>query len=161
VGARSCGAIGGATGRRARPPRRSPRASPAARTPAQCCCCTTPTTTPRPVPGARPPPRCRACSRRCSSAVSPPSSREVARAAARGVLHLESTLHIDPEVTLNRWLASHHTLATIASYYYDNAHFVVTLALLGWLWWKRADIYRPLRNSLVLVNALAFVVFWR
>jgi hypothetical protein len=36
----------------------------------------------------------------------------------------------------------------------------VTLGLLGWLWWRRADIYRPLRNSLVLVNLLAFVVFW-
>ena len=33
-------------------------------------------------------------------------------------------------------------------------------ALLGWLWWRRADIYRPLRNSLVLVNVIGFVVFW-
>jgi hypothetical protein len=49
----------------------------------------------------------------------------------------------------------------VVSDYYDNAHFVVTLGLLGWLWWKRADIYRPLRNSLVLVNVIAFVVFWR
>jgi membrane-associated phospholipid phosphatase len=48
----------------------------------------------------------------------------------------------------------------IVSDYYDNAHFVVTLGVLGWLWWRRADIYRPLRNSLVLVNLLAFVVFW-
>ena len=29
------------------------------------------------------------------------------------------------------------------------------------MWWRRADIYRPLRNSLVLVNVLAFIVFWR
>ena len=33
-------------------------------------------------------------------------------------------------------------------------------ALLGWLWWARADLYRPLRNTLVLVNVLAFIVFW-
>ena len=45
--------------------------------------------------------------------------------------------------------------------YYDNAHFIVTLGLLGWLWWRRADIYRPLRNTLVLANVIAFVVFWR
>ena len=32
--------------------------------------------------------------------------------------------------------------------------------MLGYLWWKRADIYRPLRNALVLVNVLAFIVFW-
>ena len=33
--------------------------------------------------------------------------------------------------------------------------------MLGWLWWRRADLYRPLRNSLVLVNVIGFVVFWR
>ena len=51
--------------------------------------------------------------------------------------------------------------ALVVSDYYDNAHFVVTFALLGWLWWARAEIYRPLRNTLLLCNALAFVVFWR
>jgi hypothetical protein len=79
---------------------------------------------------------------------------------AWGVLHLEQALHLDPELTLDRWLAGHHTLGLILSDYYDNAHFVVTLTLLGWLWWRRADLYRPLRNALVLVNVLGFVVFW-
>ena len=54
-----------------------------------------------------------------------------------------------------------HARRWLVSDYYDNAHFIVTLGLLGWLWWARADIYRPLRNTLVLVNLLAFVVFWR
>ncbi len=85
----------------------------------------------------------------------------LAIAHARDVLSLEQTLHIDPEHTLDRWLAGQHTLGLVISDYYDNAHFIVTLGLLGWLWWRRADIYRPLRNSLVLVNVLAFVVFWR
>jgi PAP2 superfamily len=90
-----------------------------------------------------------------------PLREQAAVAHARGVLHLEQSLHIDPEHTLDRWLAGHHTLGLVISDYYDNAHFVVTLGLLGWLWWRRADLYRPLRNSLVLVNVLAFVVFWR
>ncbi len=80
---------------------------------------------------------------------------------AEDVLGLERTLHLDPEHALDRWLAGHHSLGLAISDYYDNAHFVVTLSLLGWLWWRRADIYRPLRNALVLVNLLAFVVFWR
>jgi PAP2 superfamily len=84
-----------------------------------------------------------------------------ALANARGVLDLEQTLHIDPEHALDRWLAGHHTLGTVLSAYYDNAHWGLTLALLGWLWWRRYDLYRPLRNSLVLVNLLAFIVFWR
>jgi hypothetical protein len=77
-----------------------------------------------------------------------------------GVLGLERTLGIDPELGLDRWLAAHHTLGLVVSDYYDNAHFVVTLGLLGWLWWRRADLYRPLRNSLVAVNAIGFAVFW-
>jgi len=80
---------------------------------------------------------------------------------AREILSVEQSLHIDPERALDRWLAGHHTLGLLLSDYYDNAHFVVTLGLLGWLWWRRADIYRPLRNMLVLVNVLAFIVFWR
>jgi len=80
---------------------------------------------------------------------------------AQGILSLEQSLHIAPERALDRWLAGHQTLGLALSDYYDNAHFVVTLGLLGFLWWRRADLYRPLRNSLVLVNVLAFIVFWR
>jgi hypothetical protein len=89
-----------------------------------------------------------------------PLRLHVAIGHAEGILRLERSLHIDPELRLDRWLAGHHTLALILSDYYDNAHFIVTLGLLGWLWWRRADIYRPLRNALVLVNLIAFTVFW-
>jgi hypothetical protein len=88
-----------------------------------------------------------------------PLRLHAALAHAEGLLHVEQVLHVDPEQTLDSWLAGHRTLAVILSNYYDNAHFVVTFGLLGWLWWRRSDIYRPLRNSLVLVNLLAFVVF--
>jgi hypothetical protein len=84
-----------------------------------------------------------------------------ALANARGVLHLEQSLHIDPERALDRWLAHHHTLGTVLSAYYDNAHWGLTLALLAWLWWRRAELYKPLRNSLMLVNLIGFIVFWR
>jgi PAP2 superfamily len=84
-----------------------------------------------------------------------------ALAHAHDLLHVEQALHIDPELALDRWMAAHPTIGLAVSDYYDNAHFIVTLGLLGWLWWRRADIYRPLRNVLVLVNVLAFIVFWR
>jgi len=89
-----------------------------------------------------------------------PLRLHAAFAHAHDVLSFEQSLHIDPEHALDRWLAVHPTLALVISDYYDNAHFIVTLGLLGWLWWRRADIYRPLRSVLVLVNVLAFVVFW-
>jgi hypothetical protein len=89
-----------------------------------------------------------------------PLRAHAALAHGWGVLHLERSLGLDPEVALNRWLTSHHTLGLLLSDYYDNAHFIVTLGLLGWLWYRRADIYRPLRNTLIAINALGFAVFW-
>jgi hypothetical protein len=89
-----------------------------------------------------------------------PLRLHLALANSWGVLHLEQSLHLDPERSLNHWLAARHTLGLLLADYYDNAHFVVTLALLAWLWWRRADSYRPLRNSLVVVNLLGFLVFW-
>jgi hypothetical protein len=90
-----------------------------------------------------------------------PLRLNAALAHAADVLGLERSLHIDPEHALDSWLGAHRSLGLVISDYYDNAHFVVTLSLLGWLWWRRADLYRPLRNALVLVNLLAFIVFWR
>jgi hypothetical protein len=89
-----------------------------------------------------------------------PLREKLALAHGRGILSLEQELHIAPEAALNRWLAAHHTLGTLLSYYYDNAHFIVTFGLLGWLWWKRADIYRPLRSTLVAINVIGLAVFW-
>ncbi|MGI8752393.1 MAG: phosphatase PAP2 family protein [Acidimicrobiales bacterium] len=81
-------------------------------------------------------------------------------AHGRSILHLEAVLHLDPEGTLDRWLAGHHTFGLWVSTYYDNAHFVVALAVIGWLWWRHPLHYRRLRTSLVLVNVIGFVVFW-
>jgi PAP2 superfamily len=89
-----------------------------------------------------------------------PLRLHLALAHAEGILALERTLGIAPELSMDRWLAHHRTLGLAVSDYYDNAHFIVTLGLLGWLWWRRADLYRPLRNTLVLANVIGFVVFW-
>ncbi len=80
---------------------------------------------------------------------------------ARAVLSLEERLHLAPEHALDHWLAHQHVLAYIASDFYDNAIFGVTLGLAAWTWWRRPDIYRPLRNDLVLANLIGFAVFWQ
>jgi PAP2 superfamily len=89
-----------------------------------------------------------------------PLRLHAALAHGEAVLTAERSLGVAPELSLDRWLGAHHALALAISDYYDNAHFIVTLGLLGWLWWSRADIYRPLRNVLVAVNVVAFAVFW-
>jgi PAP2 superfamily len=79
---------------------------------------------------------------------------------ARDILHAERRLHLDPESALDHWLLHHHALALWVSDYYDNVHFAVTLTLVGILWLRFPRLYRPLRNTLVLTNVTAMVVFW-
>ena len=90
-----------------------------------------------------------------------PIRQATADAHARSIVHLERVLHIDPEAALNHWLAAQHTLGLWIGDYYDNAHFVVTLGLVVWLFWRRPDLYRPLRTGLVIINLIGFAVFWR
>lgn len=81
-------------------------------------------------------------------------------AHARSVVHLEAVLHLDPELAMDRWLAGHPLLGWWVSTFYDNAHFVVTLGVLGWLWWRHPGPYRPLRTALAGLNVVALAVFW-
>ncbi len=83
-----------------------------------------------------------------------------ALAHGRDIISFETSLGLAPEHSLDRWLAAHHGLGLVVSDYYDNAHFIVTLAILGLLWWRGAAVYRPMRNALVAINLLAFAVFW-
>jgi hypothetical protein len=76
------------------------------------------------------------------------------------ILHFEMRLHLDPEAAADHWLAHHPALGWLAGNYYDNAHFVITLGLIGLLWWRYPDRYRPLRNGLVLLNLTAMLIFW-
>jgi PAP2 superfamily len=78
----------------------------------------------------------------------------------QGILSFEERFHIAPEHFLDNWLTHHYVLAYISSDFYDNAIFGVTLGLAAWIWWRRPDIYRPLRNDLVLANLIGFAVFW-
>ena len=89
-----------------------------------------------------------------------PLRRNLAFSHARAVLSLEGRLGISPERSLNRWLDHHYVLAYVSSDFYDNAIFGVTLVLAAWIWWRRPDIYRPLRTNLVLANVIGFAVFW-
>jgi membrane-associated phospholipid phosphatase len=89
-----------------------------------------------------------------------PVRERLALANGAGILRIETTLHLDPEAALDHWLAAHHSLALAVSNYYDNAHFVVTIGLLAWIWWRAPGVYRPLRNSLILINVIGMLGYW-
>jgi hypothetical protein len=89
-----------------------------------------------------------------------PLRRTLAFANAHDVLSFETRFGIDPERVLDHWLAHQHVLAFLASNFYSNAIFAVTFGFAAYLWWCRPDLYRPLRNDLVLANLIGFAVFW-
>jgi hypothetical protein len=89
-----------------------------------------------------------------------PLRRAEAFGHGAAILSFEQRLGLSPERSWDHWLAQHHVLAYIASDFYDNAIFGVTFGLAAWLWWRRPDIYRPLRSYLVLANLIGFTVFW-
>jgi hypothetical protein len=90
-----------------------------------------------------------------------PTRAAQAMSNASAVLSVERSLHLDIELTLDRWLSAHEVLAFVASYYYFFAHALVTFAVLALLWWRSPPLYRRMRTQLVIINLIAFAVFWR
>jgi membrane-associated phospholipid phosphatase len=90
-----------------------------------------------------------------------PIRQALALRDATNLLSFERSAGLNPELTINHWLAAHAALGQIAAYYYFFAHALVTFGVLAWLWWKAPALYQRLRTSLVMVNLIAFVVFWR
>ena len=79
---------------------------------------------------------------------------------ARRLQSVEQWLHLDVERALNSALAQHRATELATSWYYQTMHLTVTLLVLLWVYRCRARLYRPARNALVAVNALALLVFW-
>jgi hypothetical protein len=90
-----------------------------------------------------------------------PTRSALALVNAQAVLHFERSLGLNVELALNRWLSGRALLAVIATDYYFFAHVMVTVTVLGWLWWRRPQLYREARTQLVMINLIAFAVFWR
>jgi hypothetical protein len=89
-----------------------------------------------------------------------PLRRKEAFRNARAILSFEKRTRLDPELALDHWLAQQHVLGYLTSNFYAIAIFAVTFGFAAWIWWQRPDIYRPLRNYIVLANLIGFAVFW-
>jgi PAP2 superfamily len=89
-----------------------------------------------------------------------PSHESGAYNRARTVLSIESRLHINIEHSVNHFVADQHWLAYICDYYYATLHFVVTIAVLVWLYRRHPLRYRSMRSVLIVTNLVALVGFW-
>ncbi|WP_432137688.1 bifunctional glycosyltransferase 87/phosphatase PAP2 family protein [Streptomyces sp. bgisy154] len=85
-----------------------------------------------------------------------------ARAEAHGheILDIESFLHLDFELAVNHWVVTVGWLREFFDFYYTSFHFIVPLAVLGLLYWRRPVDYRWARSALGLATLLALVGFW-
>jgi diacylglycerol O-acyltransferase len=86
----------------------------------------------------------------------------VAARNGRWLFAAENSLHLDVEPALNRWLAPHSILGTIANYEYASTYVVAAFGLLAWLYLRRPAEYRWARRTFALVNLIAvgcFAVF--
>jgi hypothetical protein len=88
-----------------------------------------------------------------------PERRAAALRHGRDILDLEKRLHIDIERSLNDWLAPHHVLSTLANYEYAWTYILSALALLVWVWVRRPELWRPTRDSFIVLNLVAFACF--
>lgn len=86
--------------------------------------------------------------------------RVVAMDNGRQLLSFEHRIGIDMELPSNLWLAAHHYLADVASWYYQLAHLTVTLGVLVVCYVRRPDIYRSARNALILINIVGLLIYW-
>lgn len=76
------------------------------------------------------------------------------------ILSLERVLHVDAELPINHLFVHVHWLGVGANYYYSTLHFVVTPAVLGWLYVRHQDRYVFYRRLIFATTVLALAGFW-
>ncbi|MFI6071270.1 phosphatase PAP2 family protein [Actinoplanes sp. NPDC051343] len=89
-----------------------------------------------------------------------PARERAADRHGREIFDLERRLHLDVEPALNRWLAPHDVLRTLSNYEYATTYVVAAGIMLVWLYLRRPDRYREMRNSFVVLNLLGIATFW-
>jgi membrane-associated phospholipid phosphatase len=84
---------------------------------------------------------------------------DVAKATwnAYKVINLERTLHVFVEPSIQAWALNNRWLMDIADSTYLNAHYVVTLGALVWIYLKRNESFYFVRNMFMMAMAFALI----
>lgn len=77
----------------------------------------------------------------------------------RSLLHLQQRLGIAPEHALNKLFTAHIALGLPADYMYATLHYIVTPAVLIWLWRRYPTSYSPARTVLIVTTVIGLVGF--
>jgi len=82
-----------------------------------------------------------------------------AHAHADEVVALERSLGVDVEGVVQAPVAASQTLATAANWVYVWGHWPVILATMIWLVWHHRDVFRRLRDGMLVSGFLGMAVF--
>ncbi|MFF2654073.1 phosphatase PAP2 family protein [Streptomyces sp. NPDC058045] len=75
------------------------------------------------------------------------------------LLRIEQALHIDAEHPLNRIFTAHPSLGVPADFWYASLHYLVTPAVLIWLFRRRPGVYRAARTWLMAATLIGLIGF--
>jgi membrane-associated phospholipid phosphatase len=76
---------------------------------------------------------------------------------ARELIHIEETLHVFVEPSVQTWAASSHLLMDLSSWLYVNAQTTVTVGALIYLYLRHNRSFYFVRNMLMISMAIALV----
>jgi membrane-associated phospholipid phosphatase len=76
---------------------------------------------------------------------------------ATKIIGLERTLHVFIEPSVQAWASSVHWVMDIADWTYLNAHYVVTIGALVFIYLRRNDSFYFIRNMFMIAMAIALV----
>lgn len=89
-----------------------------------------------------------------------PDQVSIAMRHGRSIQHLQDLLHLNWELSFNQFVAAHEWFAQILNYYYSTLHFIVTPAVLIWLFLRRPHVYRGARTVLTITSLLGLLGFF-
>jgi hypothetical protein len=82
-----------------------------------------------------------------------------ARETGQRILELEAALGLDVEAAWSTAASTSSTLGLLSSYWYASLHYVVTAAVLVWVYRARHSAYAQVRGALVVSGLLGLVGF--
>ncbi|MFF3563664.1 phosphatase PAP2 family protein [Streptomyces sp. NPDC002574] len=88
------------------------------------------------------------------------SSNAAADRHGRTVQGWEDALHLAPEQSLNHALHQLPVLAVLAAYFYATLHYLVTPAVLVWIYRRHPADYRSARTWLAVGTMTALIGYW-
>ncbi len=79
---------------------------------------------------------------------------------AHWIVNAEKTIFLYHEQTIQQAFLGATWFIKVMNIYYGTLHFVITAGLLIWLYVKRHDAYRSMRNLLGATTGLALIGYW-